>query len=89
VHGLPQLLARLDVEKRHDEKDYGEQHHHCVLHLGTPLLSWPGAKNGSIEKIKSSIAQSPFAPEPDLRVRNPALGRANCLTEIDSALQQL
>src|SRR5580698_3091610 len=36
VHGLPQLLACLDVEKRQDEKNYGEQQHHCVLHVGSP-----------------------------------------------------
>src|SRR5580692_1844180 len=39
VHGLPQLLACLDVEKRQDEKNYGEQHHHCVLHTRTPSIS--------------------------------------------------
>src|ERR1017187_10477751 len=30
---LPQLLACLDVEKRHGEENYGEQYHHCILHL--------------------------------------------------------
>jgi hypothetical protein len=26
-HGLPQLLARLDVEKRQDEENYSEKQH--------------------------------------------------------------
>jgi hypothetical protein len=28
LHGLPQLLASLDVEKRHGEENYGEQQHY-------------------------------------------------------------
>jgi hypothetical protein len=27
IHGLPQLLACLDVEKRKDEENYGEKQH--------------------------------------------------------------
>ena len=27
IHGLPQLLASLDVEKRQAEENYGEQQH--------------------------------------------------------------
>jgi hypothetical protein len=30
--GLPQLLAGLDVEKRHGEEDDGEQQHDQILH---------------------------------------------------------
>ena len=30
--GLPQLLARLDVEKRQGEENYREQQHHHILH---------------------------------------------------------
>jgi hypothetical protein len=32
LHGLPQLLACLDVEKRHGKENYGEQHHDEILH---------------------------------------------------------
>ena len=32
VHGLPQLLAGLDVEKRHDKENRGEEEHDDVLH---------------------------------------------------------
>jgi hypothetical protein len=39
VHGLPQLFACLDVEKRQGEKNGGEQQHHCVLHAGSPSTS--------------------------------------------------
>jgi len=38
VHGLPQLLARLDVEKRHGEENHGEQQHDSILHAGSPLF---------------------------------------------------
>jgi hypothetical protein len=30
--GLPQLLACLDVEKRHGEENNGEEQHHSILH---------------------------------------------------------
>jgi hypothetical protein len=33
---LPQLLAGLDVEKRHDEEGGGKQQHEDVLHRGSP-----------------------------------------------------
>jgi hypothetical protein len=32
IHGLPQLLARLDVEKRQAEKDRREEQHRHILH---------------------------------------------------------
>ena len=35
LHGLPQLLAGLDVEKRQGEEDYGEQYHPKILHRGS------------------------------------------------------
>jgi hypothetical protein len=35
VHGLPQPLASLDVEKRHGEENCGEQQHECVLHCNS------------------------------------------------------
>jgi hypothetical protein len=83
VHkGLPQLLARLDVEKRHGEKDYGEQQHHCVLHSDSPLLIRPGAEtavaNGSIEK--------PDPTFPDRRLHpswNYACGIQRSVAQID------
>jgi hypothetical protein len=36
---LPQLLARLDVEKRQAEENYGEQQHHSILHSKSPSYS--------------------------------------------------
>jgi hypothetical protein len=33
--GLPQLLAGLDVEKRQDEEDSGEDEHDYILHIGS------------------------------------------------------
>jgi len=32
LHGLPQLLACLDVEKRQGEENYREQQHRYILH---------------------------------------------------------
>jgi hypothetical protein len=40
-------------------------------------------------KNRISSSQAPFAPELDLRVRNPVIGGPNGLTEIDSALRLL
>jgi hypothetical protein len=37
LHGLPQLLAGLDVEKRQGEEDRGEQQHPKILHRGAPV----------------------------------------------------
>jgi hypothetical protein len=34
---LPQLLAGLDVKKRHDEESGGEQQHDDVLHRESPV----------------------------------------------------
>jgi hypothetical protein len=36
LHGLPQLLAGLDVKKRQDEESGGEQQHGYVLHRKSP-----------------------------------------------------
>src|ERR1017187_3760002 len=33
LHGLPQLLACLDVEKRQAEENYREQQHRPILHF--------------------------------------------------------
>jgi hypothetical protein len=38
VHGLPQLLAGLDVEKRQGEEDYREQQHPKILHRDLTVL---------------------------------------------------
>jgi hypothetical protein len=35
LHGLPQLLACLDVEKRQAEENYREQQHRHILHFGS------------------------------------------------------
>ena len=37
--GLPQLLACLDVEKRHGKENHGEQQHHNILHRGSLSFS--------------------------------------------------
>jgi hypothetical protein len=34
--GLPQFVAGVDVEERHDEEDHGEQEHESILHAKTP-----------------------------------------------------
>jgi hypothetical protein len=36
IHGLPQLVACLDVEKRHGEEDGGVDEHQQILHRRTP-----------------------------------------------------
>jgi hypothetical protein len=43
VHGLPQLLAGLDVEKRHGEENDGVEQHQCVLHAGVPFFNLTSA----------------------------------------------
>jgi hypothetical protein len=35
LHGLPQLLTRLDVKKRQAEENYREQQHPYILHSGS------------------------------------------------------
>src|SRR5271157_1078847 len=35
LHGLPQLLACLDVQKRQGEENCREQQHHSILHGGS------------------------------------------------------
>jgi hypothetical protein len=37
LHGLPQLLACLDVEKRQAEENYREQQHRHILHSGLSI----------------------------------------------------
>ena len=62
LHGLlPQLLACLDVEKRQDEKNYGEQHHQCVLHAGSPLLRPVQRRKWFEEEIQSDIKKLTYA----------------------------
>ena len=58
VHWLPQLLARLDVEKRHGEENYGEQHHQCVLHSGSPLLLPAQCRKWLAGQITSRLARA-------------------------------
>jgi hypothetical protein len=40
LHGLPQLLARLDVEKRQAEENYREQQHRYILHSMSHFFIW-------------------------------------------------
>jgi len=42
VHGLPQLLAGLDVEKPQAEQNGGEKQHRQILHIGAPGLRSSG-----------------------------------------------
>jgi hypothetical protein len=59
VHGLPQLLACLDVEKRQGEEGYGEQQHHCVLHSRSPVFSASAPAIPALRhEIKKSDAQA-------------------------------
>jgi hypothetical protein len=37
LHGLPQLLASLDVEKRQGEENYREQQHRYILHRSSRI----------------------------------------------------
>jgi hypothetical protein len=37
LHGLPQLLAALDVEKRQGEENYREQQHRYILHRSSRI----------------------------------------------------
>jgi hypothetical protein len=60
VHGLPQLLARLDVKKRQGEENDGEQQHDCVLHAGTPNFGRHVA--GGMAKKADSIRGSSVLP---------------------------
>jgi hypothetical protein len=40
IHGLPQLLASLDVEKRQAEENYREQQHRYILHSRSHFFIW-------------------------------------------------
>jgi hypothetical protein len=40
IHGLPQLLASLDVEKRQAEENYREQQHRYILHSMSHFFIW-------------------------------------------------
>jgi hypothetical protein len=39
LHGLPQFLARLDVEKRQGEESSREHQHEQILHSQSQILS--------------------------------------------------
>jgi hypothetical protein len=69
VHGLPQLLACLDVEKRQGEENDGEQQHHCVLHAGTPPTgqSQAGRTSGKTDSVRVSSVLPGQAQEFALR----------------------
>jgi hypothetical protein len=55
VHRLsPQLLAGLDVKKRHREKRSGEQQHHDVLHCVSPAFAVP-AKFAACDRFKHRV----------------------------------
>jgi hypothetical protein len=56
VHGLPQVLTGLDVEKRHGKENGGEQHHDRVLHFGTPVTAESAL--AKIEKTASELAKA-------------------------------
>jgi hypothetical protein len=58
VHGLPQLLARLDVEKRQGKENDGEKQHDCVLHAGSPFSGQyqAGRISGKTDSIRVSSA---------------------------------
>jgi hypothetical protein len=52
--GLPQLLASLDVKKRHGEENHGERQHQRVLHRRTP-------RSGRITAAQGSAPETPMS----------------------------
>jgi hypothetical protein len=63
VHGLPQLLACLDVEKRQDKEDCCEQQHPNILHGRAPGsgVEFQGRYFAGLESnAKVSVAQAQF-----------------------------
>ena len=55
VHGLPQLLARLDVEERHGEEGDGEQKHHWILHAQISRCVRTGSKREAADPPKAIL----------------------------------
>ncbi|MGD0157295.1 MAG: hypothetical protein ABSB50_14450 [Terracidiphilus sp.] len=76
MHGLPQLLARLDVEERQGEENRGEQHHHDILHSGSPCFIQISACETSLG-FPRALRRSSFSAGIALSGRNPAQGPAN------------
>jgi hypothetical protein len=76
VHGLPQLLAGLDVEKRHGEENYGEQQHERILHRRTPGYSRIG------------LVDDPFAKQAMLPKASGAAGAPNPFRDLPAALHK-
>jgi hypothetical protein len=62
VHGLPQFLACLDVEKRHDEESHGEQKHHCILHSRSPVVRGPALVPAQGWRVGSQTRLGPNQP---------------------------
>src|ERR1039458_8370681 len=62
VHGLPQLFACLDVEKRHGEENGGEEQHDCVLHTRSPSAGQYKACSISGKRKTESVRGSSALP---------------------------
>jgi hypothetical protein len=63
ISGLPQLLARLDVKKRQDEENCGEDQHPKILHCGAPCSGVEFqvcCLAGLDSNAKMSVAQAQF-----------------------------
>src|SRR5579863_1934606 len=54
LHGLPQLLACLDVEKRQSEENSGVEQHEYVLHAESPELR-PGIAPARLLKTRFQL----------------------------------
>jgi hypothetical protein len=62
LHGLPQLLAGLDVKKRQAEENYREQQHDSILHSNSRIsVSRP---------LEKPPAQESFWLTPSLSIDN-------------------
>jgi len=72
VHGLPQLLACLDVEKRHGEEGHGEQEHYDILHSESPKCSQTSVRPDFVKEPILNLAEAFSAPESGLPASKPA-----------------
>jgi hypothetical protein len=69
--GLPQLLARLDVEKRHGEEDDGEDQHQKILHFRSRnSRRLEASKRSPLRRTKTMIGSLGFWSRKDF-IRKP------------------
>ena len=85
MHGLPQLLACLDVEERHGKENYGEQQHRYILHPKSLNSSRIGAGPALREKFRPPAARIQIL----LRIRRGTKGEPDPLLMNDSGFSQV